>query len=201
MSRLLDRLYHLHAVAPGVWRSAQPYLGFYKAYLAGHGMRAILNLRGPNPRHGWWRNEKSVAASQGIAHFDVKLSSRKIPQRADLAALFDIFDSAPTPLLIKCSGGQDRTSFVAALYLLHRGASPEDADAQFAFWPYLHRPKKAQRWLRQFPRFALEDAGARSLKDWAHEAYDPQRFTAWLAARGMGDFYREIQREWPRKKS
>ena len=35
------------------------------------------------------------------------------------------FDQAPRPFMLKCSGGQDRTSFAAALYLIHRGGWSE----------------------------------------------------------------------------
>ena len=75
------------------------------------------------------------------------------------------FDTAPKPFLLKCSGGQDRTSFAAALYLIHRdGWSAMDAAlAQFARFPYLHFPKTQQRWLKLFPDFARQDSGGAPL--------------------------------------
>ena len=118
MSVVLDRLYHLHWVNSDLARSAQPYLGFYRPFLRPHGFRSIINLRGPNPDFGWWRHEKRTAEAMGIAHFDVKLSSKYLPSRSGLAELFAAFEQAKTPLLLKCSGGQDRTSLAAALYLL-----------------------------------------------------------------------------------
>jgi hypothetical protein len=191
----LDRLYNLHWVTPDVARSAQPYLGFYGRFVRAHDFRAILNLRGPNPEHGWWGRERAMAARLGIAHFDVRLSSRLLPARESLIALIDAFEAAPRPLLIKCSGGQDRTGMASALYLLNAvgvRALPA-ATAQFALWPYLHRPKASQHWLRQFPVFAAERTGSGRVSDWIRAGYDPHDFAAWLAERGSADSFLAIQ--------
>lgn len=195
MKAILDRLYNLHWVADGVARSAQPYLGFYRAFLKAHGFRSLINLRGHNPRFSWWHREKRICEELGIRHFDVKLSSRKLPLREVVVSLFEAFDAAPTPMLMKCSGGQDRTSLAAALYLLHKkGASAlHEAQAQFAMWPYLHLPVRHQTWLKLFPQFAVEDARGGSLQEWARTRYGPQSFAAWLEARGAADTYRGIQ--------
>ncbi|MGQ0742439.1 MAG: hypothetical protein ACT4OG_09150 [Alphaproteobacteria bacterium] len=196
MSRILDRLYNLHWVADGVARSAQPYLGFYSVFLRAHGFRSLINLRGHNPRFSWWRREKEICGRLGIAHFDVKLSSRKLPPREVVVPLFEAFAGAVKPILLKCSGGQDRTSFAAALYVLHeQGAGAlKEAGAQFAAWPYLHLPVSRQNWLRQFPVFAIEDALGAPLKDWAATRYSPEAFASWLEARGLGASHAGIQR-------
>ena len=196
MKAILDRLYNLHWVADGVARSAQPYLGFYATFLRPHGFRSMINLRGHNARFGWWHREKRVCERLGIQHFDVKLNSRRLPAREVLNSLFEAFDAAPRPMLIKCSGGQDRASFAAALYLLHtKGpAALADAQAQFAAWPYLHNPKQQQGWLKEFLIFAIEDARGRPLKEWARNGYDPQTLAAWLDNHGLAGRYRGIQR-------
>ena len=63
-----------------------------------------------------------MAEALGMTHFDAMLDSRKLPTRAMLEQLIVSFDAAPRPFMLKCSGGQDRTSFAAAvLYLIHRG--------------------------------------------------------------------------------
>jgi protein tyrosine/serine phosphatase len=197
MSLVLDRLYHLHWVTPELARSAQPYLGFYGAFLRPHGFHSLINLRGENAGFSWWRREKAVAAGLKIAHFDVRLSSRNLPSRSGLAALFDAFDEAKPPLLLKCSGGQDRTGFAAALYLL-RADGPSAlarAQAQFALWPYLHRPKRHQLWLKRFPQYAVEQMGAMTLADWARTRYDPKHFADWLGARGLARSFFAFQAE------
>jgi protein tyrosine phosphatase (PTP) superfamily phosphohydrolase (DUF442 family) len=197
MSLLLDRFYHLHWVTPELARSAQPYLGGYTAFLQPHGFASLINLRGENADFRWWRTEKRVADGLGIAHFDVKLSSRNLPSRAALTALFDAFDRAATPILVKCSGGQDRSSLACALWLLRRkgAAVLGEAQGQFAFWPYLHRPKSFQLWLKHFPAYALAQAGDTELGAWIRTRYDPHDFAAWLAAHAMGRAFRAFQAE------
>jgi len=195
MRALPDLLYNFHWVEPGqAARAAQAYAGFLAPFLRSRGIAAVINLRGSNPSYAWWRYETDVCARQGIVHRDVKLNSRQLPTRAMLLDLLDAFETVPRPFLLKCSGGQDRTSFAAALYLLHaRGWSAmQDADAQFARWPYLHLPHREQRWLRLFPAFAAEQSGGKTLGAWIAERYTPEDFKAWLEARGEGTSFRKI---------
>jgi len=197
MSVVLDRLYHLHWVTAEVARSAQPYFGFYGAFLRPHGFRSLINLRGENAEMRWWRSEKQTAETLGISHFDVRLSSRNLPSRSGLAALFDAFAAARLPMLLKCSGGQDRTGLAAALYLLNwKGKDAiKEAEAQLSFWPYLHRPKRHQLWLRHFPAYAVSQSGAASVGEWARSGYDPQHFAEWLASHGLKDGFYAFQAE------
>ena len=197
MSFILDRLYHLHWVTPEVARSAQPYLGFYSAFLRPHGFKSLLNLRGENAEFGWWQSEKRVTSELNIVHFDVKLSSRNLPSRSGLVALFDAFAAAKLPMLLKCSGGQDRTGLAAALYLLQwKGREAlNEAEAQLSFWPYLHRPKRHQTWLKHFPAYAAAQAQSMPIADWARSGYDPNAFAEWLKSRGLGKSYYAFQAE------
>jgi hypothetical protein len=195
MRSLSDVLYNFHWIEPGkAARAAQAYAGFLSAFLKARGMRAVINLRGSNPGFAWWRYETRVCQRLGIVHRDVKLNSRQLPTRAMLLDLLDAFDTVPAPFLLKCSGGQDRTSFAAALYLLHsKGwAAIGDADAQFARWPYLHLPRREQRWLRLFPAFANEAAAGAPLRDWIANAYSPEALKTWLENRGQHGSFRKI---------
>ncbi len=189
---ILDRAYNFHWVTDGVARSAQPYLGAYEAFLKSHGIRSIINLRGENPKHAWWHKERALAAKLGIGHFDVRIDSRKLPSSDRLIVMFDAFTRAERPVLLKCSGGQDRTSLAAALYLLNAGASLETAQAQFAPWPYLHRPVVQQLWMYALPTYALGEASGAPFAEWARR-YDPQHFAEWLKAHRMGGSYHSIQ--------
>src|SRR6202034_4561961 len=121
----------------------RPWAAQLGPYLNRRGIRAIINLRGRNDDLNWWKKETQTARSLGIAHLDAMLDSRKLPPRAMLVTLIESFDSAPKPFLLKRSGGQDSTSFAAALYLIHRDGwtAMEKASEQFARFPYLHFPK------------------------------------------------------------
>jgi protein tyrosine/serine phosphatase len=195
MGYVLDRLYHLHWVTPELARSAQPYLGFYAAFLRPYGFKTLINLRGENAGSGWWHAEKRTAQRLGITHIDVKLSSRNLPSRVNLTALIDAFGAAQTPLLIKCSGGQDRTSLAASLFILLRGGAGAlaMAETQFALWPYLHRPKRYQRWLRHFPAYAVNQANGVAISDWVRSRYRPEDFAGWLADRGLAKSFGAMQ--------
>ena len=195
MRTLRDVLYNFHWVVPGeAARAAQAWAGSLGPFLTRNGIRAMINLRGPNPKYGWWRGEKRTTEALGIAHFDTTLDSRHLPTRDMLAALIAAFDAAPKPFVVKCSGGQDRTSLAAALYLLHRRgwSAMDDARTQFARWPYLHFPKAQQRWLRHFIEFAREDAKDLPVAEWIRAAYSPERFRDWLAAHGRDDTFKAI---------
>lgn len=190
---VLNLLYNFHWIVPGeAARSAQPYLGFWQTFLVKNGIRALINLRGRHPTWGWWLREDRVCRRNGIAHYDAALNSRHLPTREMLMDLFNAFDAAPRPFLIKCSGGQDRTSFASALYLVHsRGwQALESARAQHARFPYLHFPKREQRWLIRFLDHVQERGGNAPLAAWVRDDYDQGRFAEWLKAKGLGDSYK-----------
>jgi len=190
-----DVLYNFHWIVPGeAARAAQAYAGFLGPFLKRHGIRCLINLRGPNPKFGWWRYERRVAEARGIEHIDVMLDSRHLPRRHMLVDLIAAFDRAPRPLLIKCSGGQDRTSLAAALYLIHRdGWSAMDrAQAQFARFPFLHFPKEHQRWLRRFLHYARDEAAGRPIAAWLRDSYDPEKLKFWLESQGQGGSFKAI---------
>src|SRR5436190_8212218 len=192
MRSVLDVLYNFHWVVPGeAARMAQAHFGGLDGVLKRHGLKSLINLRGNNPDIGWWRREREVCRRAGATHIDAMLDSRKLPTQAMLADLFDAFDAAPRPFVVKCSGGQDRTSLAAALYILHRAGwgAMDAAEMQFARWPYLHLPKTHQRWLKPFITFAQEDAGGMAVAKWARTHYDPARLAAWLDGHGMKAFY------------
>ncbi|MBV9330370.1 MAG: hypothetical protein JOZ55_02330, partial [Alphaproteobacteria bacterium] len=152
---------------------------------------ALINLRGRHPTYGWWRKEEAMCAAHGIARFDTMLDSRRLPTRAMLEELLAAFDAAPKPFLVKCSGGQDRASLAGALYLLHsRGWGALDrAERQLGRFPHLHLPKREQRWMAAFPRYASREAKGAPLARWVSESYAPEAFAAFLEAAGMGDSF------------
>jgi hypothetical protein len=191
----VDLLYNFHWIESGkAARAAQAYAGFLGPFLRARGIGAVINLRGNNPGYSWWRYETRICAQIGVAHRDVKLNSRQLPTREMLLDLLRAFDDASRPFLLKCSGGQDRTSFAAALFLLHTHgiAAHALAEGQFSAWPYLHLPGPHQRWLKLFVPFASEQATGRTLRDWLEADYSAQTFKAWLEGRGQGNAFRGL---------
>jgi protein tyrosine/serine phosphatase len=195
MRSLGDILYNFHWVLPAeAARMAQPWAGGTGPFLQKHGIKALINLRGRNDDLNWWKKETAALKARGIAHFDAMLDSRRLPTREMLAQLLPAFAAAPRPLVVKCSGGQDRTSLAMAIYLLHRDGwtALDAARAQFSRFPYLHFPKRHQRWLSRFLDFAAEEAQGAPIADWITQDYSPERLKAWLDMRGENDFYAAI---------
>ncbi|MBV9046193.1 MAG: hypothetical protein JO294_13790 [Alphaproteobacteria bacterium] len=190
-----DVLYNFHWIVSGeAARAAQAYAGLLGPFLKRHGIRTLINLRGPNPKYGWWNYERRTMAQLHGTHVDIQLDSRHLPKRETLIGLLDAFDTSAKPFLVKCSGGQDRTSFAAALYIVHReGWSALDrAQAQFARWPYLHFPKPEQRWLKLFLLYAQIDAVGRPLRQWLSESYTPERLRDWLNTSGHAGTFKGV---------
>lgn len=201
MRSVADILYNFHWIVPGeAARSAQAYAGFLAPFLRRHRIRAVLNLRGQNPGFSWWRYEKRVCGRLNVEHFDISVNSRTLPARQTLLDLLDAFDASNRPFLIKCSGGQDRTSFAAALYIVHRHGWDAYAQAlnQFAGWPYLHWPKRMQRWAKLFLVFAKGRAQGQSLRRWVQDEYTPESFMTWLDSVGAPNSFRNLPGEQPR---
>jgi protein tyrosine/serine phosphatase len=199
---LLNRLYNFHWIVRGeAARSSQSYLGALDRFLKSNGLSAVINLRGAHPNVAWWRYETETCAHLGVAHLDAMMDSKRLPLRPMLAALFDAFDAAPRPFVIKCSGGQDRTSLAAALYIVHRDGwdALDRAQRQFSARPYLHFPKRPQRWLKQFLPYARAQSRGAALSDWVRGQYDPQEFARWLDANGHAGSYNGIWEPWKPK--
>jgi hypothetical protein len=197
MRSFLNIIYNCHWVVPGVaLRSAQPYMGFWEHHLSENGIGALINLRGVHPTWRWWRREHRCCRKLGIEHINLGLNSRMLPSRAHLFALLNAFDRAPRPFMIKCSGGQDRTSFASALFLLHTKGwgAVGAAKRQFSSLPYLHIPRSNQKWLCAFIDFAESDARGDRLEQWVRDHYDPIRFRSWLYSQGMSHSFLGIAR-------
>lgn len=132
---------NFHTVEEGqVYRSAQLGKADVESVISEHGIRSILNLRGPNVDQAWYRDEIAVAHELGIVHYDVGLSARR-PVPLDLMQrLVEIVHQAPKPLLIHCRSGADRTGLVSALYRYAvEGKSAEEAEAELSL-RYGHFP-------------------------------------------------------------
>ena len=195
MRSLGDILYNFHWVVPGeASRAMQAWAGGLGAFLEVRGIRAIINLRGRNDDLSWWKKETATAQGRGIVHLDAMLDSRKLPSRDMLVRLIETFNTAPRPFMLKCSGGQDRTSLAAALYIVFRDGwdALPTARRQFARYPYLHFPKRQQRWLKAFLDFAQADSGGLPLEQWITQRYTPENLKVWLDGHGFEDSYAAI---------
>ena len=109
---------NFHVVSPGVvYRSSQMSGAALTRTIKEHGIKSVLNLRGPGPTQDWYIAEIEAARASGVEHFDIPLSATRELTDEQLEALMDILHRAPKPLLIHCKSGSDRTGLAGALYL------------------------------------------------------------------------------------
>lgn len=131
---------NVHEAAPGlVYRSAQLSPAHLQRLIAEKHLRAVINLRGHSDAP-WYVAESTVTAAAGVRHFDLSLSARMEPDSTRLDSLRMLLRTAPTPFLIHCEAGADRSGLASALYALDElGQTPEEADRQLT-WRDLHFP-------------------------------------------------------------
>jgi protein tyrosine/serine phosphatase len=116
-----------------VYRSAQPTAAQITRYVADHGIKSVLNLRGASAGQDWYDAEMAASDALGLVHTDFRMSASIAITATEAKALVALMDRMPKPLLIHCRHGADRTGLAAALYLAQiAGAEEETAEAQLS---------------------------------------------------------------------
>lgn len=119
---------NFHPVIAGeVYRSAQPTGDAVARYAREHGIRSIINLRGPNSGKDWYEEEVAAANAAGLAHYDFAMSASKGLSQDRAAELVELMKQAEKPVLIHCQAGSDRSGLAAALYVAAIAKGGEEA--------------------------------------------------------------------------
>ena len=115
-------------VEPGrIYRSGQMPASALARTIRDHGIKTVLNLRGPN-KDPWYIAERATTLENGATQVDIPMSSCIWMSRAQLRTLIEAFDSAEYPVLIHCQWGAERTGLASAFAeLLRDGKALEDA--------------------------------------------------------------------------
>ncbi len=138
---LLQIAGNFHTVEAGkLYRSAQPDAAGLKAYAQTLGIKSVINLRGRHPGEAWYEDEMRASNELGLYHADLALSARRELTDAQLEELEKTLRDAPTPILVHCKAGADRTGLASALYVLDIQHRPADAAAGQLSWVYGHWP-------------------------------------------------------------
>ncbi len=115
---------NFHQVIEGrLYRAAQPSAASLERYIHAYGIRTVINLRGPNPGEDWFDEEERVAKRCGVDFISVNMSASDKPQEQNLKLLIETFEQCPTPILLHCTSGSDRSGFASACYLLLKTAT------------------------------------------------------------------------------
>jgi protein tyrosine phosphatase (PTP) superfamily phosphohydrolase (DUF442 family) len=161
------------AVLPGVlYRSAQLDPDALARFAAEHGLRAVLSLRKAGATDPRLLSEEAWCRANGVELLQVPLSPTRLPPPDAARELVEALQRAPTPLLVHCEQGTDRTGLACTLYLvLLRGEDLDRAQAgQLALrtghfaWGQAHA-------MDEFLDLYRRTGGGKDLRAWVLEDY------------------------------
>ena len=116
-----------------IYRSGQMPPSALRQTLREHQIKTVLNLRGPNPRDSWYRDELATTLAAGATQIDLPLSSCVWMSRIQFRMLVRVLETCEYPILLHCAWGSERTGLTAAVAeLLTAGSSLADARSQLA---------------------------------------------------------------------
>jgi protein tyrosine/serine phosphatase len=185
------------AVLPGrLYRSSHPTPWRLAALARRHGLRGVVNLRGPKG-NGSDALSRAAAAELGLWFADAPLSSGRAPSRDQVLTLAEAFRLGPEPFLVHCKSGADRAGFAAALFLILEGAEVAQALRQLSMrFGHWHRSRAGV--LDAFLlRYAREAEGRKPFLAWLAEDYDAAALGAEFRPGHFADFvtHRVLWRE------
>ncbi|MBK8915955.1 MAG: tyrosine-protein phosphatase [Phycisphaerales bacterium] len=113
----LTVLDNFHAIEAGrAYRCAQVREATLPWVVRTHGIRTVVNLRGPNPGTDWYDREVRICDELGVRRIDIRMSASSLPTPENLLLLYDTIRTAEEPLLFHCKSGADRTGMAAAAW-------------------------------------------------------------------------------------
>lgn len=184
-------------VVPGrLYRSNHPTPSRLQRMARRHGIRTLINLRGPCG-NGSDALSRAEAARLGLGFVDAPLSSGRAPQRDEVLTLAAALCESAEPILVHCKSGADRAGLAAALFLLLEGSTTADALRQLSLrHGHWHRSRAGV--LDAFLlRFAREAEGRKPFLDWVRQDYDSVSLGAEFRSGHFADFvtHRLLRRE------
>ncbi len=126
---------NLQTVEPGAYyRSGQMDATTLDITIRRHGIKTVVNLRGESPHESWYRDERALCISRGVAHHDLDWTMSRPPDPESLQAFASLVRDAEKPLLVHCQGGVHRAAVAAACYRLLQGEAVEEVRGELGFF-------------------------------------------------------------------
>lgn len=186
------------AVMPGrLYRSNHPTPARLAAVARRHGIKTLINLRGPR-QCGSDALSREAAARLGLIHVDAPFESRGAPHKDRILRLAAIYRDMAEPALIHCKSGADRAGLASGLFILLNGGTAREALAQLS-WRFGHFNRSRTGILDAFfIRYALEaEPQKKPFLEWLRDDYDEMALRRDFVAGGLASFVndRVLRRE------
>jgi hypothetical protein len=176
---------NFHTILPGqFYRCSQPSPEQLEQLIRRHGIRTVVNLRGPcpslNPSFAWYWSECRKSAALDVCQEDLCFSAGRLPAVPEVRRLVEVLDRSERPLLFHCHRGADRTGLASVVaMLLYGDVSYEDARRQLGL-RYGHitlgRPANLDRFFDLYGQWLRHEGLAHSrdnFRRWIERDYCP----------------------------
>ena len=184
---------NFHRISPWAFRSGQPMPPELKRYVARHGIRTVVGLRGTKGARRYTELVERTCDELGVAFRNLKLASHKPPSPSRLHAARELLEEIEYPALFHCKSGADRAGLFSALYLHWMEGVPLEETRQLRFWPYGHirnaRTGVLDQFIDAYVSYSRQEPI--DLTTWIDEVYRPEAlnepapdgFRSWLVDR------------------
>ena len=198
-SAWIDSMLVDHAVFRTVWDNFAPVIPgrFYRGnhptpgriarLAARHGLRTIINLRGPRAC-GSDALSRDAARRLGLDHIDMPFESRGAPHRDRILRFHRIWQTVRQPALLHCKSGADRAGLASGLVVLFEGGSAAQAMAQLSLRFGHFRASGSGILDAFFLRYATQAEGRLPFLDWVRDEYNEAALRHDFRANGIASF-------------
>jgi len=179
---------NLAPVIPGkLYRSNHPTPAKLAAAVKQHGLKTLINLRGPR-FCGSDALSRAAAHKLGLRHVDMAFESRGAPHKDRILRFAALYKTLQTPALMHCKSGADRAGLASGLAVMFEGGTAADALRQLS-WRFGHWKTSRTGILDAFfHRYAQDAEGRLPFLDWVRTEYDEAALKRDFVAHGLSSF-------------
>lgn len=177
----------------GLYRGNQPSPQRISRYIKDLNIKTVINLRGANPQHGWYRLEWEACRDLQLNHINTQVHSRGLPTRERIHELKSIIDSISGPTYIHCKSGADRAGFFSVLYRHFKLNEPIETAKEELHWRFGHfRSAKTGVLDYFFEQYLQTRRPQQSLLNWVDTSYNRDEMEKKFRPRGFMTFFVDV---------